>query len=93
MKKLLLLKREKSFLGVYSPTIVKNVFSLVLQIFLNLEAFESNTTVQFSQNTDYPIIVLFLSDLQNHEEKDKKCSRMVGAYKSWVRSFFRTFFV
>ena len=36
--------RFGSVLGPYSPTILKNVLSLVLQIFLFLHAFECNTT-------------------------------------------------
>ena len=31
--------------GLYSPTILKNVLSLVLQIFLYLDAFECSTTL------------------------------------------------
>ena len=62
---------SKADLGPYSPTILKGVLSLLLHIFLYLEAFEYNTisdwpTVWFSQSE----VVLHL-DLQNLERKRK----------------------
>ena len=38
------IKGMRSSTGPYSPFIFKNLLNLVLQIFLHLEAFESNTT-------------------------------------------------
>ena len=55
--------------GLYSPTILKNFHSLVLQIFLYLEAFECNTTsdwLWFSQSE-----VVLHSNLQILEKKTK----------------------
>ena len=40
---------NKTSLGPYSPTILKNILCLVLQMFLYLAAFECNTT------SDWPI--------------------------------------
>ena len=37
--------------GPYSPTILQNVLSLVLQIFLYLTAFEYNTTSDWLHHT------------------------------------------
>ena len=57
--------------GLYSPTILKNVLSLVLQIFQYLEAFECNTTsdwLRFSQSE-----VVLISNLQISERKTKEC--------------------
>ena len=38
-------------LGPYSPTILKNILCLILQIFLVLEAFECNTTSDWLNHT------------------------------------------
>ena len=45
---LLLLKKDQ---GPYSPTILQNILSLVLKIFLYLEAFECNTTSDWLNRT------------------------------------------
>ena len=41
----------ETILGPYSPTILKNILSLVLQIFLCTEAFERNTTSDWLNHT------------------------------------------
>ena len=48
--------------GPYSPTILKEVFSLVQQIFQHLAAFECNTDVMLHSNLLTPV------------EIDKECS-------------------
>ena len=48
-------KKCRGQLGPYSPTILKKVLSLFVQIFLQLEAFECNTTSDWLNNTVWPI--------------------------------------
>ena len=42
---------EQAHLAPYSPTLLQNVLSLVLQIFLFLAAFECNTTSDWLNHT------------------------------------------
>ena len=53
-------------LGLYSPTILRNAFCFVLQIFLYLAAFECNTTSNWLNHLE----VVLHSNLQNLDEKD-----------------------
>ena len=46
---------NKVDLGLYSPPILKNILSIVIQIFIYLEAFESNTNSDFLNHTVWPI--------------------------------------
>ena len=57
-------------LGAYSPTILKNIRFLVLQICLYVEAFESNTTYDWLNRLDQQIISCVIFSLKNHEDKD-----------------------
>ena len=61
-------------LGPYSLTILKNVLSLVLQIFLHLEAFERNTASDWLNRTINPIRSCVAFKFTNLGEKDKECS-------------------
>ena len=67
-------------LGSYSPTILKNVLSLVQQIFLSLAAFECNTTSDWLNHTVQPIRSFVTFKFTNLGEKDRMFFRMVGEY-------------
>ena len=58
----------------YSPTILKNISSLVLQIFLYLEAFECKTTFDWLYPMVSPIRSCVAFRFTNLEEKDNECS-------------------
>ena len=63
--------------GPYSPTILKNLLCLVLQICQYLAAFECKTTSE----------VVLYSNLHNLGEKDKRMfMRMFGGYGPWITS-------
>ena len=67
-------KKGKKILDLYSPSVLQNVLSFVLQIFPYLAAFECNATsdwlsIPFNQSD-----VVFHSNLLNHGEKNKECS-------------------
>ena len=51
MKHCILLKHAQNVQDRYSPTILENCLSLVLQIFLYLEVFECNTTSDWLNRT------------------------------------------
>ena len=55
----------------YSPTILQNVLSLVLQIFLYLETFECNTTSDWLNHMVQPIRSCVIFKFTNLGEKDK----------------------
>ena len=57
--------------GPYSPTILKNVFSLVLQIFLYLETFECNRTSDWLNGMVYPIRSCVTFKFTKSVDKDK----------------------
>ena len=62
-------------LGPYSPTSVKNILYLVLQIFLYLEAFECNTT------SDWLRTYVTFKVTKSWRIRQRMFFRMVGEYK------------
>ena len=56
----------------YSPIILQNVLSLVLQIFLHIAAFEYNTTSDWLNRSQSEVVLN--SNAANLGEKDKECS-------------------
>ena len=61
--------------GSYSPTILKNVLCLILQIFLYLAAFACNTTSDWLNHMVNPIRSCVTFKFTNLGENDKECSR------------------
>ena len=61
-------------LGLYSLTILKSILSLVLQIFLHLEAFKCNTTSDWLNHVK-PIRSCVTFKFTYLGEKDKECSQ------------------
>ena len=67
------------------PTILQNVLSLVLQIFLNLEAFECNTTSDWLNHTVYPIKSYVTFKFTKSKGKKKK-TKGVLENVWWIRA-------
>ena len=62
--------------GLHSPTILKNILSHVLKIFLKkkIEAFECNTTSDWLNHMVKPFKSCVIFKFTNLGEKDKECS-------------------